>query len=62
MLINRIIAKLEAGEPLTKGERMQIASWLNNYKHLSIVTNNGIWFCYDGAGDDDDEEEEISYE
>lgn len=59
MVINKIIAKLEAGDSLTRGERLQIASWLNNYKHLSIVTNNGMQFCYDEAGDD--KEEEVSY-
>ena len=57
----KIIKKLQAGEPLTEGERIQIMIWLCNYKRLSIVLDNGSMFCYNGAdlydGITDDEEE-----
>ena len=64
----KIIEKLQTGEPLTEGERIQIMIWLCNYKRLSIVLDNGSMFCYDGidlydgiTNDEEDEEEYESY-
>ena len=47
----KIIKKLQAGEPLTEGERIQIVIWLSNYQRLSVIMDNGSWFCYDGIDD-----------